>query len=324
MALQTHWMKVMTVASAGMLMLMGVGAAPAPAPRKQAPRPATEPKAWIDAKTFSVFPLGEGAMPDDAQSLRAALYEGWKQAIVVPDPDKAVTIAGGVYPSVATMLIDFSDGRVRPFDKNNKGGKIEINNKVEKNLHVEHLVVRGEPVLVRTSRMNMRLTADTAKIDFERDRHGKPVMMLEEAKSGTLSFDVSRADAESLVLHDAREMASHYGISIESIHINIFPETPRSIQASVYFETKVAFIPAGILFQAHIAIDDSMNARISGLDCQGDEVLGPLIVHFLRPSMARYNGKTHPLMSFPAANMKLRDVAVRVDDSLHLTAAFGS
>ena len=303
-------------------MMMGAGAAPAP--RKLASHAASEPKAWIDAKSFSVFPLGDGAMPDDAQSLCAALQEGWKTAIVVPDPEKAVIIAGGVYPSVASMLIDFSDGRVRPSDRNNKSGKIEINNKVERNLQVEHLEVRGEPVLLRSTRMNMRLTADTAQIDLERDRHGKPVMMLAKAKSGTLSFDVSRADAESLVLHDAREMASHYGVSIESIKIIIFPETPRSIQASVYVETKIAFIPAGMLFQAHITIDDSMNARISGLACEGDEALGPLIVHFLRPSLARYNGKTHPLMSFPADKMKLRDVAVRVDDSLHLTAAFGS
>jgi hypothetical protein len=172
--------------------------------------------------------------------------------------------------------------------------------------------------------MNMRLTADTARIDLERDRRGKPIMFLAEAKSGTLTFDVSCADAESLVLHDAREMASHYGVTIESIKIRIFPETPRSIQASVYVDTKVAFIPAGMLFQAHITIDDAMNARISGLDCEGDEALGPLIVHFLRPNLARYNGKTHPLMSFPAEGMKLRDVAVRVDDSLHLTAAFGT
>ena len=302
-----------------------IGVGPAPAARRPAPRPPTEPKAWIDAKSFSVFPLGDGAMPDDAQSLCAALNEGWKQEIDVPDPEKAVVITGGIYPSVASMLIDFSDGRIRTTHEKKKGdGKIELSNKVEKNLQVEHLEVRGEPVLVRSSRMNMRLTADTAQINLERDRRGKPVMMLALAKSGTLSFDMSRVDAEALVLHDARELASHYGIDIESIRITIFPETPRSIQASVYVETKIAFIPAGMLFQAHIAIDDSMNARISGLACEGDGALGPLIVHFLRPSLARYNGKTHPLMSFPEEKMKLRDVAVRVDDGLHLTAAFGT
>ena len=104
----------------------------------------------------------------------------------------------------------------------------------------------------------------------------------------------------------------------------VVPETPRALSVSLYVSTKVALIPAGMLFKAHVVVDDSMNARISGLTCEGDEALGPLIVQFLRPALARYNGRTRPLVSFPAKDMQLHDVAVTVDDRLHLTAAFGT
>jgi hypothetical protein len=262
-------------------------------------------------------------MPEDSRELSVALNEGWKDAITLPDPGKAVVIEGGTYPSLGSLLINFSDGRLRPADKDKKD-KIEVNNKVEKNLQVDHLEVRGTPMLLQSARLNMRLIADTAQIDMERDRRGRPVMLLSQAKSGTLNLDVSRADAESLMLHNAREMASPYGITVERMQFTVAPETPRSIQASLYVATKIAFIPAGMLFQCHVIIDDAMNAKITGLTCEGDEALGPLIVHFLRPALAKYNNKSHPLMSFPAQKMHLRDVAVHVDDGLHLRAEFGS
>jgi hypothetical protein len=306
------------VGSAGLLMFVGTGGA-SPAPRR--PGQSDRPQAWMDAKNMCVFSLGEGRMPEDPNELSVALKEGWKPVISVPDPQRAVVIQGDSYPSLETLKINLSDAELHPPAKKQK---VELNNRVEKNLDVQHLEVRGEPVLLKKAKLNMRLTADGARIDMERDRRGRPVMLLAQAKSGTLSFDVSRADAEALMLQNAREMASPYGVKVEKMQLLVVPETPRSVQAELYVETKVALIPAGMLFKAHVTVDDKMNARISGLSCEGDEALGPIIVHFLRPALARYEGRTRPLVSFPKRGMHLHDVAVRVDDRLHLTAAFGS
>ncbi|HSU66623.1 MAG TPA: hypothetical protein VLJ39_07115, partial [Tepidisphaeraceae bacterium] len=309
--------KAFALASAGLLIVVGTGAAPA----TKAPA-APRGKAWLEARSVCVFSLGEGRIPQDSNELAVALNQGWKNAITLPDPQKAVFIDGGTYPSVGTLRIDFSEGQLRPAPK--KRQKIEVNNKVEKDLFVEHLEVKGQPMLLQKSKLNMKLVADGATIDMERDRRGRPVMLLSHAKSGTLNFDVSRADAEALLLQNAREMASPYGVNVEKMQLLIVPETPRSVQATLYVATKVAFVPAGMLFQAHVTVDNNMNARISGLTCEGDEALGPLIVHFLRPALAKYNNSTRPLVNFPTNGMKLRDVAVRVDDGLHLAAAFGS
>lgn len=317
MAIPGFGSRGLAVAAVGLMMLIGSGRAPA----LEQPAPAQPAKAWVEAKSLCIFRLGEGRMPEDSHELSVALNDGWKTIIFPPDPDKTVFIDGGPYPSINTLRIDFSDALLRPASKKDK---IDLNNRVEKNLDVGHLEVRGEPMLLRSAKLNMRLVADGAQLDMERDRRGRPVMMLAKAKNGSLSFDVSRADAEAIMLQNAREMAARSGVSIEKLRLTIVPETPRSLQVSLYVLTKVAMIPAGMLFKAHVVVDDSMNARISGLTCDGDEALGPLIVHFLRPALARYNGRTRPLVSFPAKSMQLHDVAVRVDDGLHLTADFGT
>ena len=315
--------KSFSIVSAGVLIALGSGAAPAP--KSPAGVDAPRGKAWLEAKSVCVFSLGEGRMPQDPHELTVALEEGWKNAITLPDPQKAIFIDGGTYPSVNTLRIDFSDGSLRtPPPSSKKREKLEVNNKVEKNLQVGHLEVKGQPMLLEKSKLNMRLVADGATIDMERDRRGRPVMMLVQAKSGTLNFDVSRSDAEALLLRNAREMAAPFGVKVERMQLMIVPQTPRSVQATLYVSTKVALIPAGMLFRAHVTVDNAMNARISGLTCEGDEALGPLIVHFLRPALAKYNNSTRPLVNFPTKEMKLRDVAVTVDDGLHLAAAFGS
>lgn len=308
----------LVAASMGLGLFVGTGAA-SPAPRRAAAP--NRPQAWMDAKNMCVFSLGEGRMPQDPTELSVALEEGWKHTISVPDPQKAVVIRGGEYPSLEALKIDWSDAELHPPKKKEK---VELNNRVEKNLDVQHLEVCGQPVLLKKAKLNMRLTADGARIDMERDRRGRPVMLLADAKAGTLSFDVTRADAEQIMLQNAREMASPYGVKVEKMQLLVIPETPRSVEAELYVETKVALIPAGMLFKAHVTVDDKMNARLSGLTCEGDEALGPLIVHFLRPALAKYEGRSRPLVNFPERTMRLHDVAVRVDDRLHLTAAFGS
>lgn len=310
--------KALTIGSAGVLLMMGVGATPVVEMASAGPAPR---KAWFDAKSLCVFRLGNGEMPQDREALADGLLAGWSRSITLPDPSKAVTLQGGVYPSLDALRINLSDGE---FKTGQKKDKIKLNNKVEKTLEVSHLEVRGEPLLLQKAKLNMSIVADAAQLDLERDRRGRPVMALADARSGSLQFEVSQADVQELLLKNAREMGAKYGVKVESTRFTLKPETPRSIQASLHISTKVGFVPAGMLFKAHVVVDDAMNAKITGLTVDGDEALGPLIVGILRPALTSYNNTTRPLVSFPAGNLKLRDVAVRVDDSLHLNASFGS
>ena len=309
--------RALTVALVVVLVMMGVGAAPAD---KVAPAP-SDSKAWLDAKSVCLFRLGAGSMPQDMAQLTAALLDGWKRSIALPDPAKVISVEGDAFPALDALHIDLTDGELRPSTKKDR---IRVNNRIEESLKVSRLDVRGQPMLLRNARLNMSLIASGAQLAFERDRKGRPVMMLAEARSGMLAIDVTQADLESLLLQNARDAASKYGITVEKTRLKFTPQTPRSIQASLYVATKIGFVPAGMHFKAHMTIDNAMNARITGLTCDGDDVLGPIIVGLLRPALANYNGRTRPLLSFPAGKLQLRDVGLRVDDALHLTANFGS
>ena len=286
--------------------------------------PANQPnsnKAWFDAKSVCVFPLSARQMPSDREELMTAMVNGWKGALRLPDPDKVITAEGGAYPSITTLRIDLSDAVLR---SEKKKAKLRLSNNVEKSLDVDHLEVVGDPLLLNRAKLHLSLTATGAELELERDKKGKPLMMLADAKGGKLTFDVTMRDIESLLLHGAREAAGKYGITIEKTKLNLVAQTPRSIQASLYVATKVGFIPAGMLFKAHVLVDDAMNAKLTGLTCDGDEALGPLIVSLLRPALADYEGKTRPLLSFPAGHIKLKNLQLRIDDAVHLVAEFGS
>lgn len=303
----------LVTAALAFLLITGIGAGPAPRPQRPS-------KPWFDARSICFFRLAAPAMPQTPQELAAALSRGCGQSMILPDADNAVAIDAAQYPAINSLTIDLSDGRFRSTKKD----KINVNNKIEHDLRVRHLEVKGQPLLLQHSQVNMKLVADEAQVALERDMHGRPVMVLADARSGTLNFDVRVADAEAILLRTARDAASKYGISIERMSLKVVPETPRSVQAQVHVMTVVGFIPAGMIFRAHVTVDDGMNARLSGLTVDGDEALGPLIVNFLRPGLEQYNNVRRPLVGFPAGNVRLRDIAVRVDDSLHLTAAFGS
>jgi hypothetical protein len=305
------------IAVCSMISLMGV-AAPA---KKPEPLPAKPQKAWFEAKSVCLFRLGQRReMPASTDDLSAAIVDGWKGAITFPKDAGNVSIEDATFPKIGKFEIDLTDGRLKPASKKDQ---IALSNKVERELKVSHFDVRGEPVLIQMAKVHMHLEADDAVMALERDRRGHPMMMLSNAESGTLQIDVTTSDAEKLMLDNARQSASKYAIIVDKVQFRVVPETPRELQATLYVSLRIALVPAGMLFRAHVSVDDKMNAKITGLTCDGDEVLGPLIVGLLRPAIARYNNETRPLVSFPAGDMKLHDVGVAVDDSLHLRAAFG-
>src|SRR5205807_4114651 len=93
-------------------------------------------KAWFDAKSVCVFPLSARQMPQDREELMAAMVNGWKGALKLPDPDRVVTAEGGAYPAINTLRIDLSDAVLK---SEKKKEKLRLSNKVEKSLDVDYL-----------------------------------------------------------------------------------------------------------------------------------------------------------------------------------------
>lgn len=282
---------------------------------------ATNTKAWFDARNVCIFPLSPGALPTSRQELNDSMVGAWQKAITLPDPSRIVQINGGRYPAIDSLRIDLSDGKMQT---SKKSDKIKPDNKPKSRLGVSRFELVGQPLLCQEAKLNVNLSAERVRLDLEHDKAGHPIILLADAQKGTLRFDATSDDLERVVLATAREIAGPYGVEIVSDSVKIEAKTPHSVSLTLHVSTRVAFIPAGMTFRAHVDIDDAMNAKLTGLKIDGDEALGPLIVGLLRPGLAKFEGKSRPLISFPSREMHLHDVAVTVDDSVHLTAAFGN
>jgi hypothetical protein len=314
-----NWKQPVWVVGVAILLLAGgcgshVAQVKAPPPMPKYP--------WFDAKNICVFRLGDGPMPQTADELSKAMERGWSRAISFPDPNAVVAVERAAFPSIGALRVNLSDGRFRTGAKNSE--EIDLNNRVERVVRVGTLEVRADPLLVRSARMYLNVYVQGAKMALERDSTGRPVMMLQDAMAGTLSLEVSVADLEALMLRDSRESLARFGVNVDDVRLNVVAETPRSVQVTLHMAMDVGFVPAGITFKVHLSVDDAMNATVTDMTLEGDDVMGPLIALFMRPVLVKHNNETRQLVSFPAGKIRLRDVSFRTGDSLRMDAAFGS
>jgi len=295
---------------------VGGGRRPGP-PARQADN------AWMSAKGFCSFPLDwpRDEMPRTGGQLAAALLGGWRDVFTFDNPDNVVDIAGGRYPAIDSLTIDLTGGVANP---DRKPVRAPDPVPTTHSLAVRHFTLVGEPLVSQKAKVNFKVTGTDVRFDLQRGKDGRAMLALADAKAGTLHFDATLNDLERLMLAAAQRGGGVQAVRVRAIDLDLESLSERSLAADVHVSTLVGLVPAGVRFTARVDIDERMDARVSHLTCDGDEVLGPLIVGFIRPGMARYEGKSKPLLSFPAGNLKLRDVQVRAGDRVALTAVFSA
>ncbi|HWE95630.1 MAG TPA: hypothetical protein VG269_16820 [Tepidisphaeraceae bacterium] len=291
---------------------------------RAAAAPPKTPKAWFDAKGAAVFPLGPGALPVTREDLVTSLTKAWKEKIRFPEGGEIVQVEGGRYPALGSLKINLAGGIFDPDrTREDRSPGLRPSGKVESRVAARDFAFDCQPLICEKAKLNVHVAATDARLDVEHDNLGRPMLMLAGAKQATLDFEATRADLESLLLLGARENGGKYGVTVENIRLSIQTPSARTIDVDVRVSTKVGFIPADMRFQAHVDIDDHMNAKVSHLQCTGDKALGPLITGLIRPGLAKYEGKTRPLFSFPSDELKLRDARVEGGDDIRVKATFG-
>jgi hypothetical protein len=282
-----------------------------------------EEKAWINGKGMCVFPFASDELPDTADGFATAMEEGYRKALKLPDTDDPVVAAtGGKYPLVDSLKIDVRDAVVRHPEKNSRKPS-------ERHLAVHGLSAsRFELLAWRTSvkdaRINFNMTANDARFVFTQDTDGKPLMVLDRATDGKVTIEISHDDIERLLLAAAREGSKGYGLGVERTRLDMTVENGKTILIDLRLSTRVALVPAGLRFRAQLDIDEKLNGTLSHMSCTGDDVLGPLISGLIQPFLAKYEGKTRPLMNFPSTDMRLHDLSIDSDKSIRIAAAFGN
>jgi hypothetical protein len=290
-------------------------------PTAPPPRAAIKPPdPWFGAKSFCVLPLSRPEIPPTGDLLARSIVDAWRATTLkFPDPAKVVTIVGGRYPAVDTLRVDLSDSQLV---EGKKRASIGDPRPTSRGLLVRHFALVAEPARARGATMNMQLTGEDVRFELQRDKDRRPLLMMTDAASGTVHFDAATADLEKVMLASARENSGSRGIYVRSLQLKFTSRGPRALDAELYVKTLVGFVPAGIRFSARVDVDEKMNARVHHLDVEGDEIFGPLISAFIRPGLAKYEGKTKPLIGFPNEAVRLTDVRIKAGDRVTMDAVF--
>lgn len=263
-----------------------------------------------------MFLLDGSDFPTSRESFTEALAEGLR--IFGPVPG-ATEVAGENFPRFDKLRIDLSGGRVTPDTRPSVGV-----GKVEPGVVVEEFEVVADPLRYEQSPIRVQVKGRDVRLDYDRDDAGRPVLALAGAADGEIELSVARADLDAILLAVAREAAAQQGVTVESVALTLRSRGPRSLEFSVAVRAAKLFMKTTVTASGQLDVDEQLDARISNATCEGSGVIGTLACGFLRPYIARYEGRPIPLMALPLGGVRLRDVTMEVGESLRLHATLGS
>ncbi|CAA9379242.1 MAG: hypothetical protein AVDCRST_MAG64-509, partial [uncultured Phycisphaerae bacterium] len=192
------------------------------------PKPVKPVDAWIKADPFCVLPLAKPEIPGTGGQLVDSMLAAWRKALAIKDPSRVVTLVGGRYPSVDAMRVDLSGASAIPNVKREKVGERRLG---AQSLAVRDFALVAEPLVSQQTKsaVNMQVTGVDVRFDLQKDKAGQPLLLLADAKHGTLHFDVAVADMERAALVAARERGSLGLLIVQSVDLDFRTVGPRSL-----------------------------------------------------------------------------------------------
>ena len=265
-----------------------------------------------------MFPLQTHSLPLNAETLRAALEESLRRMVTPAGP--MVTVEDTSYPELAAILVsldgaDAGEGLPpRP---------LPAVGTVEPGLRVANFRISGRPILVQQAKVNLSCTARDVRLGQGRDKEGKVLLLLQDAAEGNLEVAIAIGDLEALALAGAKAAADRQGVTVEDVRIELQARSERALDMVVQVRAKKLFLSVTLRISGSVAIDEQLNARLSGLVCTGEGTLGSLACGFIAPHLQRIDGRDYSLMALPLSEVKLRDVRIAAGRELRVTAQFG-
>ena len=189
---------------------------------------------------------------------------------------------------------------------------------------MEKLEILGHPIRYEKSGLDLDLNGRKVKLDFAKDKTGKPMLVLADAEKGDVSAKISKADMQAVLLSVATLAAKQQGVTIQDLKVDLTSEGKRSVAAEARVKAKKLMMSGVVVIKGKLDVDDELNATVSGLSCTGEGMIGSLAAGMVGNKLKAYEGKRIPLMAFSLGNVTLRNLKIAVNGSLQVTAAFGS
>jgi hypothetical protein len=271
-----------------------------------------------------MFYLGSQEFPTTADELATGLTAAFDELFSLPPNARVVTIVDGDYPALQEVRIELTGAMLNVHSAPPK--PVGVGPRA-RGVTVGRLEMVGRPVRVEQAALHLELTARDARFDFDRTAQGRAMLTLASAAEGRVEASIRRGDLETLLLAGAQEPARAQGVVIDRTALTLASTGPRSIMVDLGVTARkrvlIADVTAVVRINGRLDVSDELVARLSGLTCHGDGVVGSIVCSFLAPHLQKFEGHELPLMAFSLGDVRLRDLQIGVVDGLQVTAAFG-
>jgi hypothetical protein len=268
-----------------------------------------------------MFYLSGHDFPQSAQELEASLLESLGTLFNFPSgATRPVRVEGGIYPEVDRIRVDLSGAAMnarRPPPKPVGVGQRRPGVRASK------LELLGHPIRVQEAGLQLDLNADDVFFDYDRDHENRPLLLLAAAETGRVAVEISRGDLETLLLAEAKAAAAKQGVTVEQAALDLVPINQRSVAIAARVTAKKFFARATVEVKGQLRVDDDLDAKLSGLSCEGEGIVGGLAGNLIRPYLERFNNTVLPLAAVPLGTVHLHDLRIDAGDSLKVQATFG-
>jgi hypothetical protein len=189
---------------------------------------------------------------------------------------------------------------------------------------VDNLEISGHPIRYQKAKLDLDVSAKGLIFDFDCDKKGHPLLVLTDAKDGKVQAKITKSDLQALLLEAATLAAKQQGVAVQDLQLELTTQGPRSVAADIRVKARKMMMSGVVLIHGQLDIDDALNATLSDLSCSGQGIIGSAAAGFLQKKLQSVEGTTIPLMAFSLGDVALRDLKIKLNGSLEVTAAFGS
>ena len=265
-----------------------------------------------------MFPLYTKSFPENAVDLAHLLNDSVKR--LFSGAANPVTVRDDAYPKLAEIRITLDGAELRP----DAPRPPVVTGSESPGMQLAELHVIGSEMLIGPATANLRLGARDVRLNRARDANGQYVLTLQSAADGEVEISTAKEDLENAIAAVAKAEAGKHGVTIDQVQLSVRPRGARGVDGEVRLRAKKLFFSTVIRIAAKLDLDEELNAKVSGLACNGEGAIGSLACGVLEPHLQKLNQRSFPLMALPFGEVRLRDVRLAAADMISVTAEFGA
>lgn len=261
-----------------------------------------------------MLPFSAEKIPASPDALAAALAGGFAARGVVV---KSVRAAGAGLAGLTELRIDVSGARcARDFRVATAGGGDAVV------VRAERFELVGEPLEFEGMPLRLRVEAEGAEFRGTGPA-GAGVLRLAGAVRGAVALAVGHAELEALLHGLARGVAEKQGVEVRQTKLTLTGRGPRALSFRCEVTAKVFVMTAELSLCGDLAVDEELNARLSGLTLGGDAMITKMAAGFARPYLDKLEGRVFPLLALGHGGLQVRDVEIATTHGIEVRAKFG-